>query len=162
MKTDDVYSATVINGNFEVFVQKRNNGAYRELRTNAIYQETDLINLISLSKILDLSIDVSVPMIIKIFHESKYKEYYFHGIFIADIAEKDENELKIIEKNRLFYKKNNEFIDLFNYEKYTNNDNKVIINEKLFLDFLGNEFTYKKQPRNKIITLYNKQFKKIV
>ena len=33
MKTDDAYSATTINGEFEVFVQKRKDGTYKELRT---------------------------------------------------------------------------------------------------------------------------------
>jgi len=161
MKTDDAYSATTIDG-LEVFVHKKWDGTYKELRTKIIYKNTDLINMISLSKIIDVSTNLSIPAMIQMFHSSKYCEYYFHSLYIADIAIKKGDETEILEKNRLFYKKEHEYIDLFDYEKYTNNSDKIIINKKLFIEYLDCELVGKKQPRNKILTLYHKQFKNVV
>ncbi len=170
MSTDNIYRSVVINTNEEVLVYKNVFGEYKDLRSKRTFLENELENFISLSRIIGITANTTLNCALKMYYENKYEDLYFHSTYIGDIGlvvinEEYSLDIEVIEENKVFAKRGNEYIDLASYEMYTDNNievgEKVIVNHKLIKECFNEELTGSKQPKNKVLRLCQERFRDV-
>lgn len=169
MNIDNIYRSIVIDTDEEILVYRNMFGEYKDLCSKRTFLDSELEDFVSLSKIIGIRIKENLNKVFQIYHKGKYDDIYFHSTYIGDIGlavtnEDNLIEIKIIAKNKVFEKMENEYIDLDSSESYTDNNTEVgkkfILNHRLIKKCLNEELIGIQESKNKVLSFCPKEFHK--
>ena len=166
MNTDIIYRSVVKETKEEVLVYRTMFENYRDLRAKREFNDEDLENFISLSKILGFPVNISKDRAVQLYYDCINAELWYHSVYVGDIALiKECNgkfEHEIVAQNKVFRKWNNVYTDLENFERYTEELEEgkyTVINTRLLRDEFSHEISATKQSRQKILAFCQNKFK---
>ena len=165
MKTDIIYRSVVKETEEEVLVYKNIFDKYSDFKSSREFEEEDLKDFISFTKMLGYSTNVAKQAALQFYYSFQNRELPHHSTYIGDIAvireSYENNELKcvfeIVKKDRIFEKcdDDDEYTDIQDYEKYRDDEfefgRMVVVNIKLINERLNNELPGIRTSRQKLL-----------
>jgi len=170
MKTDIIYRSIVKETEEEVLVYKNIFDKYRDFKSSREFDEEDLKDFISFTKMLGYSTNVAKQAALQFYYSFQNRELLHHSTYVGDIAviresyENPDSEyaFEIIKQNRIFSKWQDEYTDIEDYEKYRDDEIEfgkiVVVNVKLINERLNNELPGIRTARQKLLRFCHEKF----
>lgn len=168
MNTDIIYRSVVKETKEEVLVYRTMFANYKDLRTKREFNDEDLENFMSLSKMLGFPTNISKDSAVQLHYDCINSELWYHSVYIGDIAlvKECDGQLKyeIVDQNRVFSKWGNVYTDIENFERYkeeSSEEEYIVINTKLLKEEFSQEISENKQSRQKILAFCQNKFQQV-
>lgn len=170
MKTDVIYRSVVKGTKEEVLVYKNIFDKYRDFKSSREFNEEDLKDFISFTKMLGYPTNIAKQAVIQFYYSFQNRELPHHSTYVGDVAiikKSQENHdaeytFEIIKQNRIFSKWQDEYTDIEDYEKYRDDEiefgKMVIVNIELINERLNNELSGIRTSRQKLLKFYHEKF----